>query len=185
MDPYDFTKLREYSSIPEDGYPKASWNNQDGGSQGFGFFYQPPPKKKNHINGDMKRLPHSKKISFQYRSQGASSEVKSSATTPSDSSFLWSTEEFLQKMERLGEIVEQACARLIHNHLLPIVEKGKEVEEAIRKDVEEEMSIKKEEDLERSQVVERIEEKRREVEEANGAHDEDDIVVDEVSTSYK
>ncbi|CAL1406453.1 unnamed protein product [Linum trigynum] len=42
MDPYDFTKVWGYSSIPEDGYPEASGRNQDGGSQGFRFFYRPP-----------------------------------------------------------------------------------------------------------------------------------------------
>ncbi|CAL1395298.1 unnamed protein product [Linum trigynum] len=118
------------------------------------------------------------------RDTEASSEVKSLATTPSDSSFLWSTEQFLRKTERIGEIVKQACAQLLQKKKYHLKKKERR-SKARRKVVEEEVSFKEEEDLERSQLVERIEEKRREVAEANGAHDEGKIVVDEASTSYK
>ncbi|CAL1395256.1 unnamed protein product [Linum trigynum] len=85
------------------------------------------------------------------------SDVESSTTTPIDSSLLRTSEEILRKMERLGEIVEQACARLAHNHILSlekhIFEEGRQVED--------------------------------EFESANGVQDEDDAKVDETSTSYK
>ncbi|CAL1382436.1 unnamed protein product [Linum trigynum] len=42
MDPYDLTQVWGYPPPPESGYRGTSWDDQNGGSQGSGFYYQPP-----------------------------------------------------------------------------------------------------------------------------------------------
>ncbi|CAL1355039.1 unnamed protein product [Linum trigynum] len=50
-------------------------------------------------------------------------------TGPIDSTFLLESEELLRCTKRLGELIEQACAQIAHNHLLPLDER-EEVKEA-------------------------------------------------------
>ncbi|CAL1379037.1 unnamed protein product [Linum trigynum] len=48
---------------------------------------------------------------------------------PINSTFLWELEELLRRTKRRGELIEQACAQLAHNRLLPLEER-EEFEEA-------------------------------------------------------
>ncbi|CAL1368417.1 unnamed protein product [Linum trigynum] len=180
MDPYDFTQLWGYPPPTESSYRGTLWDEENGGSKGSGFYYQPtfqeekpyqegfPPQLKvksmlelamEAFMGQTSRpyaTPQSDPRSelellverFARGSEGNAStveqpcytpqELKSQlellverftrdteacsnveTTTPINSSFLQASDEILRNSERLGTIVEHACAQLAHNHFLP------------------------------------------------------------------
>ncbi|CAL1381434.1 unnamed protein product [Linum trigynum] len=171
MDPYDFSQLWGSPPTPKSGFPQTSWDNQERGSQGSGFYYQPPFQEEEPCSwGYQEDSPYQEgfppqlevKSKLELAMEAFMGQTLRPCATPQlepkrklelmverfargtdegcsskdlpianhlDSIFLSESEELLRHTERLKGFVEQSCAQLAHNRLLPL-EEGREVEEA-------------------------------------------------------